>query len=408
MNVKLPVYLDHNATTPLDPRVFEAMTPYFMEIFGNPASKTHAFGRAAEAAVLKARNQIAALLNVDQDEQTGAREIILTSGATEANNLALKGAADAYRDKGRHVITQVTEHKAVIDTCKRLQRDGCQITWLGVDRGGRVTPQQVADAIRPDTVLCSIMWANNETGVIQPVREIGAVCRERGVLFHSDATQAVGKVPIDVHADFVDLLSLSAHKLYGPKGCGALFVRRKNPRVRLTAQFDGGGHERGFRSGTLNVPGIVGLGAACAVAREELAEEATRLSALRDKLEQSIARQVGAVFVNGEREHRLPGVTNLSFVEVDGDRLIAALSDLAVSSGSACTSASLEASYVLRAMGIADDLAHSAVRFSLGRSTTEEEVDYAVARVTEVVTRLRSAGHDALPTACEPCEPAGA
>ena len=385
-----PIYLDHSATTPLDPRAFEAMRPYFTETFGNPASKSHAFGWAAERAVNRARNQVAALLGVEQDEQTGAREVLFTAGATESNNLAIKGVADAYRDKGRHIVTQATEHKSVGDTCKRLRRDGWEVTVVGVDRLGRVSPAEVERAIRPDTVLASVMWANNETGTVQPIREIGRVCRARGVLLHTDATQAVGKVPVDVHADFVDLLSMTGHKMYGPKGTGALFVRRKNPRVRLTALLDGGGHERGFRSGTLNVPGIVALGAACEIAAQDMADESRRLAALRDRLEAAICRLDG-IHVNGDRGNRLPFVTNLSFANVDGSQLLRGLDDVAVSSGSACTSASLEASYVLRAMGTPDDLAYSSVRYSVGRFTTAEQVDYAAEKTLSVVRRLRAA-----------------
>lgn len=404
--MRLPIYLDHSATTPMDPRVFEAMRPYFTETFGNPASKSHSFGWAAERAVNRARNQVAALLGVEPDEQTGAREIVFTAGATESNNLAIKGAADAYREKGRHIVTQVTEHKSVVDACKRLQRDGWEITWLGVDRLGRVSPADVAAAIRPDTVLVSVMWANNETGTIQPLREIGRICRERGVIFHTDATQAIGKAPVDVHGDFVDLLSMTGHKMYGPKGTGALFVRRKNPRVRLTALLDGGGHERGFRSGTLNVPGIVALGAACEVALSGMAEESRRFAALRDRLEAGI-RRLDGVSVNGDRSNRLPFVTNLSFAGVDGSQLLRGLDDVAVSSGSACTSASLEASYVLRAMGTPDELAYSSVRYSVGRFTTEAEVDYAVEKTRSVVQRLRAAAA-AAEAECGTCEPQGA
>lgn len=388
MTLKLPIYLDHSATTPVDPRAFEAMRPFFTEIFGNAAS-SHMFGQAVQGAVVRARNQVAALLGVEQDERTGAREIIFTGGATESNNLALKGAADAYAAKGRHFITQVTEHKSVIDTCKRLKEQGCEITWLPVDRAGRVAPEQVAEAIRPDTVLVSIMWANNETGTIQPMRQIGKVCREQGVLFHSDATQAVGKLPIDVHADCVDLLSLTAHKLYGPKGTGALFIRRKDPRVRLTPLLDGGGHERGFRSGTLNVPGIVGLGAACAIARIEMLEESTRLAVLRDRLYRGIAA-CAEVIANGDIEHRLPHVLNVSFVGLPPGWVLKALDDVAVSSGSACSSASLEASYVLRAMGVVTELAHNSVRFSVGRWTSDAEIDYVIQKVDEVIRRLRA------------------
>lgn len=383
------IYLDYNATTPVDPRVLEAMAPCFTTVFGNAASKTHAFGQAAEQAVVRARNQVAALLNVEQDERLGAREIIWTSGATEANNLAIKGAADSYRDKGRHFITQATEHKSVLDSYRRLTEQGCEVTILAVDRGGRVSPEQLAKAIRPDTVLVSIMYANNETGVVQPIRELGAICKERGVLFHTDATQAVGKLPIDVHADGIDLLALSAHKLYGPKGVGALFVRKKNPRVRLTPLIDGGGHERGFRSGTLNVPGIVGLGMACEVAAGELAQEPARLRALRDRLEQSLAIAAGPIQINGDPAHRLSHVTNISFVGVDGSSLMNALDDIAVSSGSACSSASLEASHVLRSMGISEELAHSSIRFSLGRMTSGKEIDYVIEKLNRIIPSLR-------------------
>ena len=385
MSLRFPIYMDYSATTPVDPRAFDAMRPYFTEIFGNAASATHSFGHAAQDAVLRARNQVAALLNVEQDERQGAREIVFTSGATEANNLALKGVAATYREKGRHLITQATEHKAVIESCQRLAAEGFEITWLGVDRTGRVNVEELAAAIRPDTLLVSIMYANNETGTIQPIREIGQVCKQREVFFHTDATQAVGKVPIDVHADGIDLLSLSAHKFYGPKGNGALFVRRKGPRVRLMPLFDGGGHERGYRSGTLNVPGIVGLGAACEIALRDMAEESRRLSAMRDAFESRVKAGVDRVFINGDTEHRLPHVSNLSFAGADGSSLLRALDDIALSSGSACTSASLQASHVLRAMGIADELAHNSIRFSLGRFTTQEEVDYVAAKVVRAV-----------------------
>jgi cysteine desulfurase len=377
--------------------VFEAMHPYFTQVFGNAAS-THGFGRAAATAVLNARNQAAALIGAEPDDRTGAREIVWTSGATESNNLALKGATQAYRDKGRHVITQVTEHKSVIDTCKRLQADGCEVTWLPVDLAGRVSTAQVVESIRPDTVLVSIMWANNETGTIQPIRDIGTACRERGVVFHSDATQAVGKIPIDIHADFVDLLSFTGHKLYGPKGCGGLFVRRKDPRVRLTPLLDGGGHERGFRSGTLNVPGIVGVGAAAETCRAEMSAESARVGGLRDRLEQGI-RHAGGVTVNGDPAYRLPHLSNLSFAGLDGEGLVAALASVAVSSGSACSSGSMEASYVLRALGVSPELARNSVRFSLGRYTTREEIDYVVSTVAAAVHRLR--GGD--PAACGAC-----
>ena len=383
------IYLDYNATTPVDPQVFEAMRPYFTELFGNAASSNHSFGQAAQAAVVKARNQVAAILNVEQDDRQGAREIIWTSGATESNNLAIKGVAQTYRDKGRHLITQVTEHKAVLDTCQRLESEGFEITWLPVNSAGRVSPEELSRKIRPDTLLVSIMYANNETGTIQPVREIGAICKERNVFFHTDATQAVGKIQVDVDAEGIDLLSLSAHKLYGPKGCGALFVRRKGPRVRLMPLFDGGGHERGYRSGTLNVPGIVGLGAACDIARERMPAESQRLSALRDRLESTIRSAVDRVLVNGDVDHRLPQVSNLSFAAADGNSMMNALDDVAVSSGSACTSASLQASHVLRAMGLEDELAHNSIRFSLGRFTTPDEIEYVAAKVIRIVRSLR-------------------
>ena len=401
MSVRLPIYLDYNATTPVDPRVFEVMRPYFTEMFGNAASATHCFGHAAEDAVVRARNQVAALLNVEQDPRLGAREIIWTSGATESNNLALKGVAHSYRDKGRHLITQATEHKAVLDTCQRLATEGFEITWLPVDRQGRVSVEQVASAIRPETLLVSIMYANNETGTIQPIREIGAVCKSREVFFHTDATQAVGKVRIDVQADGIDLLSLSAHKLYGPKGCGALFVRRKGPRVRLMPMIDGGGHERGYRSGTLNVTGIVGLGQACEVALHDLPEESARLARLRDHFESTVLSALDRVCVNGDVNHRLPQVSNLSFAGADGSSILWALDDVAISSGSACTSASLQASHVLRAMGLADELAQNSLRFSLGRFTTAEEVDYVTQKLIQTVRSLR--GLAPAPASCNAC-----
>jgi cysteine desulfurase len=379
MSVRLPIYLDHNATTPVDARVFEAMRPFFCETFGNAASRAHAYGWAAETAVDKARQQVAAVLNANPNA------IVWTSGATESNNLAIKGAAEANIARGRHIITQVTEHKAVIDPCKQLQKLGYEVTWLPVSKTGRVSEYDVLDALRPDTILCSIMWANNETGTINPIRVIGQMCRERGVIFHTDATQAVGKLPIDVQADCVDLLSLTGHKIYGPKGCGALFVRHKNAPVKLACQMHGGGHERGFRSGTLNVPGIVGVGAACELAARIMETENVRLAALRDRLENGIRSRVEAVTVNGDVEHRLAHVSNVSFGGVEGDTLLAAMADLAVSSGSACTSASLEPSYVLRALGVPTHLAFGSVRFSLGRSNTEEEIDYAIEKVAQVV-----------------------
>ena len=384
------IYLDYNATTPVDPRVFAAMSPCFTQIFGNAASTTHAFGRAAAQAVLTARNQVAALLNIEQDARLGAREIIFTGGATESNNLAIKGVAECYRDKGRHIITQGTEHKAVLDPCAKLQSQGVDVTILPVDSGGLVSLDDLRNAIRPDTILVSIMAANNETGAIQPFREIGAICKERGVIFHTDATQAVGKFPVDVEADGIDLLSLSAHKIYGPKGMGALYVRKKNPRVRLTAQLDGGGHERGFRSGTLNVPGIVGLGQACQIAADEMANERLRLSTLRDRMESALSERVGPVVINGSRTSRLPHVANLSFPGVDGATLLNSLDDIAVSSGSACSSASMQASHVLRAMGLSEELAHTSLRFSLGRFTTTEEIDQVIEKFSRLIPSLRA------------------
>jgi cysteine desulfurase len=387
MTMNLPIYLDHNATTPLDARVFEAMRPFFLDAFGNAASRGHAFGFRAMRAVDQARVQVAALLGA-----ADPREIVWTSGATESNNLAIKGVTDMYADRGRHLITQVTEHKAVLDPCKKLSHQGYEVTWLVPDRTGRVDARQVEEAMRPDTILVSVMAANNEVGTLQPVREIGRLCHERGVIFHCDATQAVGKVPIDVRADGIDLLSMSGHKLYGPKGCGALYVRKRDPRVRLTPLFDGGGHEQGFRSGTLNVPGIVGVGAACELAMLEMGQESARLAGLRDRLQAGIMGRLDGVSVNGNEEHRLPHVTNLSFAGVDGEQLLAVVSrDLAVSSGSACTSASMEPSFVLKALGVEDALAYASVRFSLGQSNDAGQVDFAVEHVVECVNRLRGA-----------------
>jgi cysteine desulfurase len=381
--VKLPVYLDYNSTTPVDPRVLTAMLPWFTEKFGNAASRTHVFGWEAEEAVEIAREQVARFIGAEP------KEVVFTSGATEADNLALKGVAEAYASKGNHIITVVTEHKAVIDTCHHLERLGHDITWLPVDDGGIIDPAQLESAIRPSTVLIAVMYANNEIGVIQPVREISAIARHHGVLFFSDATQAVGKVPVDVKADGIDLLALSAHKIYGPKGIGALYVRRRDPRVRLIAQMDGGGHERGMRSGTLNVPAIVGLGMACEICAGEMDAEAHRLSTLRDRLESALLEVPGAR-VNGSRKHRLPQVTNISFPYIDGEALLAGLGkDVALSSGSACTSASMEPSYVLKALGLEDDLAHSSLRLGLGRFSTGEEVDYAIGRIRDTVAALR-------------------
>lgn len=380
--MKLPIYMDYHATTPVDPRVLDAMLPFFKGEFGNAASKSHSFGWRAEEAVEAARAQVANLIGAS------AKELVWTSGATESNNLAIKGAAQFYREKGRHLVTVATEHKAVLDSMHALERDGWTVTVLPVARDGRVDPAAVKAALRPDTVLVSVMHANNETGVIQPIEEIGAITRAAGVLFHCDAVQSAGKIPFDVERANVDLASLSAHKLYGPKGVGALYVRRK-PRVRLTTQIDGGGHERGFRSGTLNVPGIVGFGVACALAGAERDAEAARVLALRERLRRGLEAGLDLVTLNGSLEHRLPGNLNVSFAYVEGEAMMMAIKDVAVSSGSACTSASLEPSYVLRAMGVSDDLAHSSIRFGLGRFTTAEEVDYVIALVIAKVKKLR-------------------
>ncbi|HUA19052.1 MAG TPA: IscS subfamily cysteine desulfurase [Bryobacteraceae bacterium] len=381
--MKLPIYMDYHATTPLDPRVFEAMRPYFMETFGNAASRNHSFGWEAENAVEKSRKQIADLIGAT------SKEIVFTSGATESDNLAIKGVAEMYAEKGNHIITAATEHKAILDTCKRLEKHGARVTYLPVQTNGLVDLQQLQDAITDKTVLISIMYANNEIGVIQPVAEIGRIAKSKGVLFHSDATQAVGKVPVNVIKDNIDLMSISAHKMYGPKGVGALYVRRKSPRVQLTAQMDGGGHERGMRSGTLNVPGIVGLGEACAVCQAEMPEESKRLAYLRDKLRSKLEAELDETYINGTMEHRLPNNLNISFAYVEGESLLMGINDIAVSSGSACTSATLEPSYVLKALGAGDDLAHSSIRFGLGRFNTEEEVDYVAAKVIDVVKKLR-------------------
>jgi len=381
--MKLPIYMDNHATTPVDPRVFEAMKPFFTHTFGNSASRNHSFGWGAEEAVEKARKQVADLIGATP------KEIVFTSGATESDNLALKGVAQMYAEKGNHIITAATEHKAILDTCKRLEKEGLRVTYLAVQQNGLVDVDQLKDAITDKTILISIMHANNEIGVLQPVREIGRIAHERGVLFHSDGTQAVGKVPVNVLEDNIDLLSISAHKMYGPKGVGALYVRRRNPRVQLTAQIDGGGHERGMRSGTLNVPGIAGLGEACAIAKKEMAEEAKRLSYLRDKLKDRLLASLDEVYINGTMEHRLPNNLNISFAYVEGESLLMGINDIAVSSGSACTSATLEPSYVLKALGAGDDLAHSSIRFGLGRFNTEDEVDYVAAKVIDVVKKLR-------------------
>ena len=382
-NVKLPIYMDNHATTRTDPRVLEAMLPYFCESYGNAASRNHEFGWVAEQAVEQGRTQIAKLIGAS------SKEIIFTSGATESDNLAIKGVAEMYREKGNHIITQPTEHKAVLDSCKRLEKHGFRVTYLPVQKDGRIDLDDLKRAMDDKTILVTIMAANNEIGVLQPIREIGALCHERGVLLHSDAVQAVGKVPFNVVQDNVDIASISAHKLYGPKGVGALYVRRKNPRVQLVAQIDGGGHERGMRSGTLNVPGIVGLGKACELSGAEMAEESTKLAALRDRLKIAIMSRLDEVYINGTMEHRLPGNLNLSFAYVEGESLLMGINDVAVSSGSACTSATLEPSYVLKALGAGDDLAHSSIRFGIGRFNTEAEVDYVAKRVVDTVTRLR-------------------
>lgn len=381
--MKLPIYMDYHATTPMDPRVFEAMKPYFLEHFGNAASRNHSFGWEAEEAVEKARKQIAELIGAT------AKEIVFTSGATESDNLAIKGVAEAHQGKGNHIVTCVTEHKAVLDSCKVLQKRGFEITYLPVQPDGLVDLQKLRGALTDKTILISIMAANNEIGTIHPVKEIGRMARERGILFHTDATQAVGKIPIDVDELCIDLLSITAHKMYGPKGIGALYVRSKNPRVKLMPQIDGGGHEQGMRSGTLNVPGIAGLGAACALAQKEMATEGERMIGLRERLRLGIVSQLEDVQVNGHVTERLPGNLNISFAYVEGESLLMGLKEIAVSTGSACTSANLEPSHVLKAIGLEDELAHTSIRFGLGRFNTEEEVDYTIQRVVEEVRRLR-------------------
>jgi len=381
--MKLPIYLDNHATTRVDPRVVTAMLPYFTEHFGNAASRNHEFGWEAEQAVDKARKQIADLIGATP------KEIIFTSGATESNNLAIKGVAEMYAEKGNHIITEVTEHKAVLDTCKKLEKNGFRITYLPVMGDGLIDLEMLKEAITDKTILVSIMYANNELGVIQPVREIGKICRERGVLFHTDGVQAAGKVPINVNTDNIDLMSISAHKMYGPKGVGALYVRRRNPRVQITAQIDGGGHERGMRSGTLNVPGIVGLGEACELCHREMEEETKRLRYLRDRLKARLEAGLDEVYINGSMEHRLPHSLNMSFAYVEGESLLMGINDIAVSSGSACTSATLEPSYVLKALGVGDDVAHSSIRFGIGRFNTEEEIDYVADKLIDVVVKLR-------------------
>src|SRR5215475_2514847 len=381
--VKLPVYMDNHATTPVDPRVLEEMLPYFKELFGNSASRNHSFGWAAEEATEIARERIAKLVGAT------TKEIIFTSGATESDNLAIKGVAEMYREKGNHIITAVTEHKAALDTCKRLEKYGYRVTYLPVQKDGLIDLDDLKRAMDDKTILVTLMAANNEIGVLQPIAEIGKLCHERGVIFHTDATQAIGKVPIDVIKQNLDLASISAHKMYGPKGVGALYVRRKSPRVQLSPIIDGGGHERGMRSGTLNVPGIVGLGKACAICHEEMPQESCKIAGLRNRLRDSIMSRLDECYINGSMDQRLPGNLNISFAYVEGESLLMGINDIAVSSGSACTSATLEPSYVLKALGAGDDLAHSSIRFGIGRFNTQAEVDYVADRVIETVSRLR-------------------
>ncbi len=381
--MKFPIYLDNHSTTPADPRVVEAMLPYFTEKFGNAASRNHAFGWEAEEAVDKARKQIAHLIHAD------AKELVFTSGATESDNLAIKGVVEMYREKGDHIITSTTEHRAVLDPCKALEKKGVKVTYLAVDKTGMVNPEDVRNAITEKTILITIMMANNEIGTINPVKEIGKIAKEKGILFHCDATQGVGKIPVDVQDMGIDLMSFTAHKIYGPKGVGALYVRKKAPRVRVAPMMDGGGHERGMRSGTLPVPLIVGFGKACELCEQEMASESVRLAALRDRLHESITKSLDEVYLNGHPTLRLPNNLNLSFAYVEGESLLMGVKEIALSSGSACTSATLEPSYVLRALGVGSDLAHSSIRFGLGRFSTEEEVDYTAKRIVEVVNRLR-------------------
>ena len=381
--LKLPIYLDNNATTPMDPRVLEAMLPYFTDHFGNAASRNHPFGWEAEEAVDYAREQVAKLIGADP------KEIIFTSGATEGDNLGIKGVFEMYASKGNHIITCTTEHKAVLDTCKHIEKSGGEVTYLPVQADGLIDLKELEAAIKPTTILIAIMYANNEIGVIQPVKEISTIAKKHGVLFFTDGTQAVGKIPVDVIKDGIDIMAFSGHKMYGPKGVGALYVRRKNPRVKVTAQMDGGGHERGMRSGTLNVPGIVGFGKACEICRLDMESDTKRIKALRDKLENSLL-QIEESYLNGNKEHRLPHVSNISFKYVEGEGLMMGFNkNIAVSSGSACTSASLEPSYVLKALGLGDDLAHSSLRFGLSRFTTEEQIDYTIEQITDTVNRLR-------------------
>jgi len=381
--LNFPIYLDHNATTPCDPRVVEAMIPYFTNNFGNAASRNHPFGWYAEEAVDKAREQVAQLIGAEP------KEIIFTSGATEGDNLAIKGVFEMYASKGNHIITCNIEHKAVLDTCKHVEKEGGEVTYLKVKDDGLIDLDELEAAIKPTTILIAIMYANNEIGTIMPMKEISAIAKKKGILVFSDATQAVGKIPVDVNKDGIDLMAFSAHKMYGPKGIGALYVRRKNPRVKVTAQIDGGGHERGMRSGTLNVPGIVGFGKACEICTNEMEEETARVSKLRDKLQTELLK-IDESYLNGDKEHKLPHVTNISFKYVEGEGLMMGFNkEIAVSSGSACTSASLEPSYVLKALGLGDDLAHSSLRFGLGRFTTEEQIDYTIEQVTNTVNKLR-------------------
>jgi len=381
--MKLPIYLDNHATTPVDPRVLDAMLPYFKDQFGNAASRNHSFGWEAEEGVEKARKQVASLIGAT------AKEIVFTSGATESNNLALKGVAQMYAEKGNHIITAASEHKAILDTCKHLEKEGCRVTYLPLQADGLIDLEMLKESFTDKTILVSIMYANNEIGVIQPIREIGKLCKERGILFHTDMVQAAGKVPVNVIEDGIDLASISAHKIYGPKGVGALYVRRKSPRVQVTAQMDGGGHERGMRSGTLNVPGIVGLGSACAISQAEMVEETKRLQGMRDYLKDRLMSELDEIYINGSWEHRLPHNLNISFAYVEGESMLMGINDIAVSSGSACTSATLEPSYVLKALGMGDDLAHSSIRFGIGRFNTQEEVEYTAGRIIEVVKKLR-------------------
>jgi cysteine desulfurase len=381
--LKLPVYLDHNATTPCDPRVVEAMLPYFSDQFGNAASRNHPFGWQAEEAVDYAREQVAQLIGADP------KEIIFTSGATESDNLAIKGVFEMYASKGNHIITCTSEHKAVLDTCKHVEKEGGEITYIPVNRYGTIDLNQLEAAIKPTTILIAIMYANNEIGTVHPIAQISKIAKKHGVLLFTDAVQAVGKIPVDVNKDGIDLLAMTAHKMYGPKGIGALYVRRRNPRVKVTAQMDGGGHERGMRSGTLNVPGIVGFGKACELARLEMQQDAERLSKLRDKLENALL-SIEESYLNNDKNSRLPHVTNISFKYVEGEGLLMGFNkNIALSSGSACTSASLEPSYVLKALGLGDDLAHSSLRFGLGRFTTEDQIDYTIEQVSKTVHRLR-------------------